>query len=136
MKSDKMAYIIYADIESLIKKIDGCANNPEFFNNRNWWAYSLWIFNVNKLGIWSHRKQTYFILRERLYKKVFYFFKKTRKKYNQFWKEKNVTINKRRIQITVRSKSMLHLRKNISKKKKRIIEKSEIIVILQLNIEA
>ena len=29
MKSDKMLYIIYADIESLIKKIDGCANNPE-----------------------------------------------------------------------------------------------------------
>ena len=29
-KSDKMPYIIYADIESLIKKKrDGCANNPE-----------------------------------------------------------------------------------------------------------
>ena len=24
-----MPYIIYADIESLIKKTDGCANNPE-----------------------------------------------------------------------------------------------------------
>ena len=24
-----MSYIIYADIESLIKKIDGCADNPE-----------------------------------------------------------------------------------------------------------
>ena len=29
MTSDKMSYIIQADIESLIKKIDGCANNPE-----------------------------------------------------------------------------------------------------------
>ena len=29
MKSDKMPYIIYADLESLIEKIDGCANNPE-----------------------------------------------------------------------------------------------------------
>ena len=29
MKSDKMTYIIYADIESLVKKIDGRANNPE-----------------------------------------------------------------------------------------------------------
>ena len=29
MKSDKISYIIYADIESLIKKIDGCANNLE-----------------------------------------------------------------------------------------------------------
>ena len=29
MKSDKMPYIIYADIEFLIVKIDGCANNTE-----------------------------------------------------------------------------------------------------------
>ena len=27
--SDKMSYIIYADLEPLIKKIDGCANSPE-----------------------------------------------------------------------------------------------------------
>ena len=29
MKPDKMPYIIYAEIESLIKKVDGCENNPE-----------------------------------------------------------------------------------------------------------
>ena len=29
MKADKMPYIIYADIESLIKKKDECVNNPE-----------------------------------------------------------------------------------------------------------
>ena len=29
MKSGKMSYIIYADIESLIKKKDGRSNNPE-----------------------------------------------------------------------------------------------------------
>ena len=29
MKSDKMPHVIYADMESLITKIDGCANNPE-----------------------------------------------------------------------------------------------------------
>ena len=28
MKTDKMPFIIYADIESLFEKIDGCANNP------------------------------------------------------------------------------------------------------------
>ena len=27
MKSDKISYIIYADIESLIREIDRCANN-------------------------------------------------------------------------------------------------------------
>ena len=29
MKSNKMPYIIYADTKPLIKKIDGCANNPQ-----------------------------------------------------------------------------------------------------------
>ena len=29
MNSDKMSYIIYADMESLIKKIHVCANNQE-----------------------------------------------------------------------------------------------------------
>ena len=29
MKSHRMPYIIYADLECLIKKIDGCENNPE-----------------------------------------------------------------------------------------------------------
>ena len=29
MKSDKMPDIIYPDIESLIRKIDGCANNSQ-----------------------------------------------------------------------------------------------------------
>ena len=28
MKSDKTSCIIFADLESLIRKIDGCANNP------------------------------------------------------------------------------------------------------------
>ena len=29
IKSDKLLYIIYADLESLIKNIDECANNSE-----------------------------------------------------------------------------------------------------------
>ena len=29
MKSDKMPYIIYVDMESLIKKPEGCSNNAE-----------------------------------------------------------------------------------------------------------
>ena len=35
MKSDEMLYINHAGIESLIRKIDGCANNAEkIFNNK------------------------------------------------------------------------------------------------------
>ena len=32
MKTDKMPFIIYAEIESLIRKIDGCANNSENYS--------------------------------------------------------------------------------------------------------
>ena len=32
MKSDKMSYIIYAELESLIKKIDECENNLEKYS--------------------------------------------------------------------------------------------------------
>ena len=35
MKSDKMPYFIYGDIECLIRKIDSCANNPENSSTTN-----------------------------------------------------------------------------------------------------
>ena len=34
MKSDQITYIIYADMESLIKKIDGRVNNPENYSTK------------------------------------------------------------------------------------------------------
>ena len=35
MKSNKIPYVIYADIESLIRKIDGCVNNPKNLQQQN-----------------------------------------------------------------------------------------------------
>ena len=32
MKSEKMPYIIYTDIESLIRKMDKCANDPKNYS--------------------------------------------------------------------------------------------------------
>ena len=52
MKSDKIQYIFYADMESLIRKIDRRANNPKkMFYHKNRRTYSLRTFNVNNLGI-------------------------------------------------------------------------------------
>ena len=34
MKLHKMPYIIYADTESLVKKLDGCGNNSENSSTR------------------------------------------------------------------------------------------------------
>ena len=61
MKSDKTLCITYVDIEYLIKEREVCANNPKFLNNKNRQTNSLWMFNLNNVGIWSQRKQTYFI---------------------------------------------------------------------------
>ena len=41
--------------------------------------------------------------------KKLWFFKRTRRKYNWFWKEKNVTVNKKGIKITRRCKRMIYL---------------------------
>ena len=52
MKSDKILYIIYADLESLIKKNRRmCEQSKKIFNNKNWKKYSLRIFNFKDLGI-------------------------------------------------------------------------------------
>ena len=117
MKSDKMPYIIYADIESLIRKIDRFTNNPENSSATNRWSYSLWGFNINILGIWSHMKR--YIMEKKNTKKsekVLNFFRRIDYQCYQFWKEENVTINKKRVRITQKCDRMLHLWKRILKK--------------------
>ena len=56
-----MPFIIYADTESFIRKIDGCANNTEKLS-------TIWGFDH--------------IEDKRLYEKVLYFLKRTCKKNN------------------------------------------------------
>ena len=53
MKSNKIPYIIFADLEFLIKKIDGCGNNPEKSSATNKGVHvpcrysmsAIWIFD-------------------------------------------------------------------------------------------
>ena len=46
-KSDKTPFIIYADLECIIEKIDGCKNNPQkFICNNSKRTYSIRFFNV------------------------------------------------------------------------------------------
>ena len=39
-KSDKAPFIIYADLEYLIEKIDGCKNNSKLIHNKSIHIYS------------------------------------------------------------------------------------------------
>ena len=44
LKSDKAPFIIYADLQCLIEKIDECKNNPETSSAKK--IYSISFFNV------------------------------------------------------------------------------------------
>ena len=51
-KSNKAPFMIYADLEYLIEKIDGCKNNPENSSaTKVKWTYSIRFFNVYNIVI-------------------------------------------------------------------------------------
>ena len=88
MKLDEMSYIIYTDIKSLIKKINGYGNSPE---NSSATKMSKNIpCGYSMLTIWAFNQieNKHIILQKRLYEKVWWIFKRTRETYNWFWKEK------------------------------------------------
>ena len=107
MKSDKMSYIIYADIESLTKKIDECANNPQNSSatkiakyNPCWYSMStVWAFKIieNKNTLYRGKY---------CMKKFCESLREHAKNIIHFEKKKNVTINRRRIKITSRCKKL------------------------------
>ena len=49
MKSDKMPYNIYADMESLIEKIDRYANDPENSSTRKIGEHIPWEYSMSKI---------------------------------------------------------------------------------------
>ena len=51
IKSDKTLPNIYADVESVIKRLDGYKTNFEKLS-----IYSLWVFDVYNMDIWCYRK--------------------------------------------------------------------------------
>ena len=103
IKSDKMPYIIYADIESLIKKKkkkrDGCANNPENSSATKvgehipcgYSMWTIWAFDHigNKQNLYR-RKDCMKKFCESLSESL----KKHKKMCNWFWKEKVLPLTK------------------------------------------
>ena len=55
-KSDKAPFIIYADLEWIIEKIDGCKNNPENSSTTKVRKHIPSGFNVYNMVIQKHRK--------------------------------------------------------------------------------
>ena len=61
MKSDKMPYIIYADVESLIKKTNGCANNPEKSSTTKIGLDIPWGYLISTIWEFDHMKNKHIL---------------------------------------------------------------------------
>ena len=63
MKSDKISYIIFADIESLIKKIERCENNPENSSTRKIGENIPCGYSMSTIYAFDHieNKNTYYV---------------------------------------------------------------------------
>ena len=78
MKSDKMPYIIYADIESSIKKTDGWANDSEKSLTTKICEHIPCGYSVSTTWSFGNiENKAYFISWGKLHEKILYFFKRT-----------------------------------------------------------
>ena len=142
MKWGKLAYIIFDDFEFLIKKIDGCRNNPEKSSTINIGKST--PFRYSKPAIWAfdniENKHALYCGKD--YIKVFFCFFK-RKCYVAFaqmqltLKRENVTINKISPKIASICNSMLNFQKNFQKRLPiiKFIKKLETLSILLVTTE-
>ena len=53
-KSMKVLFIIYADLECLLKKMHSCQNYPKKSYTEKMYAYTLWLFIVS-MFIWCNK---------------------------------------------------------------------------------
>ena len=51
-KSDKVPFLIYADLEYIIEKIDGCKNNPEDSSTTKLWKYIPSGFSLSTISLY------------------------------------------------------------------------------------
>ena len=108
-----MSYIIYADIEFLIKK-NACPSNPENSSTLKIGEHIRYGYSMSAIFAFhdTRNKHTLY-LREDCMKKFGISF---RELIIDFEKKINVTVDKKRNKITSRYKSMLYLWKKIPKK--------------------
>ena len=83
-KLEKMPYIIYADLECLVKRIEGCANNPQKSSTIKIGEHIPCGYSMLTIWGFKHIKKKHtFVTWKKLYEKVIRVFKKTWNKNNQ-----------------------------------------------------
>ena len=132
IKSDKMPYI-YADIVSLVRKIDGCAINWEKSSTTKLGEHIPFGYSMSTIWPFDHikNKHTLYCGKDCM-KKFCCSIREHATDLLIFEKRERLLLTKR-IRITPRCNKLLHLQKKNLKKYQKW--KLEIIVIIQENIE-
>ena len=94
-----MSYLIYSDTESLIRKIDECANNPENSSTAKLGENIPCGYTMSRIWTFDHiENKTYFVSWKRLYEKVLWNFKGHAKNIICFGKKKMLTLTKEELE--------------------------------------
>ena len=131
MKSDKVPYIIYAHIESLIKKIDECANYPENSLTTKVGEHIFCGYLMSTIWAFDHREN-----KHTLYRRKEKFCESLREhaiNIIDFEKKKMLPLTKGELKSHQDAKVCYIFSKRILKK---ALKKTNIITIIQINIEA
>ena len=109
IKPDKMPYIIYAVIESLLKKTDACGDSPEHFSATQIGEHIPCGYSMSTIWVFYHieNKHTLHCGKDCM-RKFCEFLREQEKTINNFENQKSVSINKSRTKITSRCKRMLY----------------------------
>ena len=79
MQPDKMSYIICADIESLTKEVDGCANNPGIFSTTKAVKHIPCGYSMPRIWAFDHIENKHTLKNGK--EEVLWIFKRIRAKY-------------------------------------------------------
>ena len=138
MKLNKMSYIIYADLESLIKKIDGCENNPENTSATKVGEHIPCGYSMSTIRGFDHIENKYTLYRGKdCMKMLCDSLKEHANNISSCEKKKMLPLTKKELTPHEDAKECYICGKEIQTKAKDIdYRKVEIIVIIQGNTEA
>ena len=108
-KSDKAPFIIYADLECIIKSNDGCKNNPENSSTTKLSEHFPSGFSMSIMSSFRSIENKHDVYRDKdCMKKYFELLREHAMKIINFKKKKKVIINKRATRIILKCKNLLY----------------------------
>lgn len=99
MNSDKTSYIIYADLECLIKVTDGCVKNLEKSLTKKLGDHAPCGYSISITCAFDNieNKHTLYLGKDCI--NFFHIFKKVSYKFSGLWQWKNATVNKSELKL-------------------------------------